>query len=175
VWRQWSEIIRYSAFGYERQTMKACGGSGGKNLQILYPSTLDWCDLSASHPVRFTYGERAHSNDWICGYVGPRATVVCWRRGKSSYCADNWTTVPLLSDHSLVINWANQASKGRQSVKLYVEVVGFIRGCGTTRFATVYKTWCSSVHLRAHVHIVHSSDLHGGVTLLAVFVLQSQK
>jgi len=62
-------------------------------------------------------------------------------------------------------------------VKLNAEAVGFIHGSGTNKFATVYKTRCFSVHLhaRAHTHILHSSDLHAGVMLLTVFVLQSQK
>jgi hypothetical protein len=52
--------------------MNKYGGSGGIAPQFL-TSVLDGGEWSASHPCRFTPGERFPGTHWIGGWVGPRA------------------------------------------------------------------------------------------------------
>jgi hypothetical protein len=43
---------------------------------------LDWSELSASRPYRFTLGETAPGTHWIGGWVGPRAGVEAMEKRK---------------------------------------------------------------------------------------------
>jgi hypothetical protein len=47
----------------------------GRVEVLLYHSSLDECEWSASRPGRFTPGERITDTHWIGGWMGPRASL----------------------------------------------------------------------------------------------------
>jgi hypothetical protein len=55
--------------------MKTYGGSGSIDPRFLDLGTSLWGECSALHPGLFTPGERASVNQWIGGWVGPRASL----------------------------------------------------------------------------------------------------
>jgi hypothetical protein len=71
-------------------------------MYTFFTLALDGGDWSASRPAHSTYEERAYGYNSIGGWVGPRAPLVFLKRGKLPYPVDNRTTIPLLSDNSLI-------------------------------------------------------------------------